>query len=182
MAQLYSVSLYPTPIGPSCTPGLGVRTRQERESSSFTFNLRLGDTATSRLGKNRAVLKSALKLHTAFWLDNECGFSQLERCFNFQHADSQCNNFNSVNLRVLSPLVYNIYSVPRTFCIAVTTPGRPLPRTCVETNTLHQSVTGKISSTEEASIVKVYNFSDRMPYLFTWRSIDDTTCHAEPLS
>ena len=115
MAQLYSVSLYPTPIGPSCTPGLGVRTRQERESSSFTFNLRLGDTATSRLGKNRAVLKSALKLHTAFWLDNECGFSQLERCFNFQHADSQCNNFNSVNLRVLSPLVYNIYSVEKTW-------------------------------------------------------------------
>ena len=30
---------------------------------------------------------------------------------NFQHADSQCTNFNSNNLRVLSPLVYNIYSV-----------------------------------------------------------------------
>ena len=38
---------------------------------------------------------------------------------NFQRGASQCTNFNSNNLRVVSPLVYNIYSVAQphlTYC------------------------------------------------------------------
>ena len=66
-----------------------------------------------------------------------------------------------------SYLSSNLAFYPEPF--ALQSPGRPLPRTCVETHTLHQSVTGKISSTEEASIVKVYHFSDRMLYYYYYQ-------------
>ena len=35
------------------------------------------------------------------------------------NADSQCTNFNSNNLRVVSPLVYNIYSVVVTYTLFI---------------------------------------------------------------
>ena len=38
-------------------------------------------------------------------------FSQIFSAALNANADSQCTNFNSNNLRVVSPLVYNIYSV-----------------------------------------------------------------------
>ena len=40
-------------------------------------------------------------------------FSQIFSAALNANADSQCTNFNSNNLRVVSPLVYNIYSVRR---------------------------------------------------------------------
>ena len=41
-------------------------------------------------------------------------FSQIFSAALNANADSQCTNFNSNNLRVVSPLVYNIYSVSAT--------------------------------------------------------------------
>ena len=58
-----------------------------------------------------------------------------------------------------SYLSSNLAFYPEPF--ALQSPGRPLPRTCVETHTLHQSVTGKITSSEDTTCNKKMDIASR---------------------